>query len=87
MSIRIIDMTPDRQALHDLEAAEREAERARGAWHFARQYMDSIAATECALGYARACDDVAELRERYETLVMDAVETERLREKLEELAL
>lgn len=78
MSATFVDMTDDRQALREWEAAKAEAERLRQEYRTAREFQIEgwFGHTRAAILYAQAADNEAILRERYEGLVMDALRRE-----------
>lgn len=85
MSVEFVSV--DRQALHFLEAAQKHAEACRQDWKRTLQEVpEPRVVVQAAINYAEAANAEAEAREKYEALVMEAIETERLRERLEELA-
>ena len=75
----------DRQALHDLESAQRDAERLRQQYRAARA-VPGLSYVPLALLYAQAADNCETLRQAYEDAVIESVETERLRERLAEVS-
>ena len=86
--LRLVDMTPDRQALKAMEDADRHAEACRQDWvRVCKAITDTATLVQAGLNYAAAANEAHLAREAYSDLVMDAMETERMRERIAELAI